>query len=164
MKKKKWLVFTPPEVGVIVFTLLIAVWLSWSNLERGWQLQRDINRKSDLGILSRALSNYYQIYEVFPRHSENFEVMGCGPEASMVCLGGHRWEDGAYIYLDSFPVESLPLSGRDWPSYGYRTNQAQNSFWLWAFLEREKDIELVSSQENCPGSWAKNQYVICHFN
>jgi hypothetical protein len=154
-------VFTPAERLVVILTLLVVILLSWWNLEKGMRLQRDLSRKADLERISQGLALYWQVYQVFPEAGPKGEVLACGPEGKLACAFKQKWEDANGVYLDSFPADPRFSPRFNWSNYGYRVDSQEGRFWLWAFLERASDEDIIPSQERCPGSWEENQYLIC---
>ncbi len=157
---KRLVLFTKMEVVVILVTLAIVFVLSWSNLNRGWRVQRDISRKIALDEISRGLKAYYLVYKHLPS-SENNNFFGCGTNGDSPCGWLTRWEDGQHIYLDKIPADPLAYAKNPWPHFGYQTNSDRSEFHLWAFLENADDPDLVTSWQRCPGKWQKNQIVVC---
>jgi hypothetical protein len=161
MKNKK---LTKAEILVIALTFLVVSWLSWLNFEKGKAIQRDGVRKTDLERIKWAIDSYFEVYGIYPKNSGDFEILGCGSEAEAVCKGGQEWRGEGIVYLEKFPIDPAVVAGLDWPNYGYQASRDQSQFWFWIFLERESDPDLASSQKQCPGSWQKNQYLVCSQN
>lgn len=158
MKNGQWRL-SVGEGLVILLTLLVVGGLSWSGLENSWRMRRDIGRKVDLGEISRSIEAYVRLHDRYPPSTEDDLISGCGLQSDQRCLWGARWFDEAYVYLEVLPEDERAEEG--WLNYGYRANEGRSCFYLWAFLERKVDEDILPSHQRCPGDWEENQFVAC---
>ena len=122
--------FTLIELLVVITIMSILTVITVSQFQSARQKARDVQRKSDLSSVTKALEMYYADYGRFPM------VVGVG--ISSASWGG-TFVDGSYVYMKIMPKENVS----SWPTYCYITNggATPTKFALLARMENEQDLE-----------------------
>lgn len=133
MKKEKIL-----EIGMIVVVLGFLGWITFKQFSLAEAKSRDIERKTSLHEVSKAIRLFYQDY-------------GELPEENLInSLWGKEWKDGDYIYMKTVPKENY-LEDKE---YCYEISGEGKEFYLLADLENKRDVNCASSLWTC----GDNQY------
>lgn len=140
-------------IGVLAAALLVVF-----NPLAQMQKARDSRRKTDLREIKTSLMLYNNICGIYPEASGE-KIKGCGSSCSVttVCEWGDPWTMGSTTYMKILPGD--PSSSQ---IYTYATEN--NSFRLFALLERKDDPAGSASQTQCgwnDGNNLTNEYVVC---
>lgn len=138
MKQRKVRGFTLIELLVVIAILGILTIITVSQFGTAQKKARDVQRKSDLNSVSKALLMYYADYGYFP------STTNLGPTDEAINInsmwGGGEFVDGAgYVYMKVMPKENF--SGRGLPEYCYEVSSDRKMFALFSTLENEMDSE-----------------------
>ena len=127
------------EVGFVGTVLLIVLGVSVVQVRIGEAKTRDAQRKADVNLVARAMSDYFGDHGVYPA-ADNGRIVACGFEGGEACEwgGGPVIDADGVVYLKNIPVE--PFSDKD-RKYVYESDG--KSFRIYARLEREKKADLT---------------------
>lgn len=144
--KKSCQGFTLIELLVVIFIIGILVALLLSNILGARQRAEDVQRKSEMQQLKKALRLYYNDNQRYPVQ-DNFPNPGEIFESS----------DGASVYMKQLPVDY---------SYTYHVSADGEEFRLVVELDNISDKEIQKSQDRCPKlsameDYADVDYVVC---
>lgn len=104
---------------------------------------RDVQRKTDLNSLGKALQMYYADYGVFPRAVEGkISIDNINP----VAWGGEFKDASGYVYMKVLPKENTLASSNP---FCYAVSTDFKKYALYAQLENTKDVECKSTILNC---------------
>lgn len=149
--------FTLIELLVVVSIIAMLTALIMVNFNAARERARDVQRKSDLDNVKKALRMYYNDNGLYPAHSTDNEIVGCGTGASPAACGwGSGWTRQTMTYMKVLPQDTI--QGQ---TYSYLQQSIGQDFRLWATLENKSDGEITKSQARCSGSWSVGQYVVC---
>jgi len=149
--------FTLIELLVVVSIIAMLTALIMVNFNAARERARDVQRKSDLDNVKKALRMYYNDNGKYPTNSVDNKIVGCGTGASpAACNWGSGWTRQTMTYMKILPQD--PIQGQ---TYSYQQQASGQDFRLWATLENKSDGDITKSQTRCSGSWSTGQYVAC---
>lgn len=135
--------FTLIEVLVVIFIIGILVSLILANILGARQRAEDVQRKSDLQQMQKALRLFYNDNQVYPTTDEL-------PEA------GEIFEVGDTVYMGRLPEE-----------FAYYVDNSEDTFRLVVTLDNPSDQDIAKSQARCPDNlsigYEDNDYVVCEY-
>ena len=141
--------FTLIELLVVISIIGLLAGLIISNVAGVRERARDVQRKSDLDQIKKALRMYYNDNNSYP--------------TSIPAAGSQFSGTGGMVYMKSVPGD--PSTGN---SYSYSVGTCTEDFRLIATLENKSDPGILKSQQKCvpnvcgaPAAYADNQYVVC---
>lgn len=134
--------FGKNEVVVIVGLLIAIGGVSFGQLKLGEIKTRDVQRKADLHLVSRAIVDYFKDHKELPKASGKGEIAACGSTANNPCTWGGETEmvdaEGV-VYLRNMPVDPQAGAGR---KYVYTVDAEKGKYRLYAALENARDVEI----------------------
>lgn len=119
------------EIVIVIIVVGILGLITWSQFDLAKKKSRDVERKSELHELSKAIKLYYADYNKLP------------DEELINNLFGKEWKDGNYIYMKQIPNETYTDQ-----EYCYKKYE-NNIFGLLANLENKKDIDCFGKSIEC---------------
>jgi len=138
--------FTLIELLVVISIIGILAALVMVNFNAARARARDVQRKSDLDQMKKALRLYYNDNNEYP------DPMPAG--------WGSPFESGGIIYMKLLPHDPLYDPGTGTPEYSY-SRIDENDFCLKATLENTADGDIAKSQSRCSGCGDGDNYVVC---
>jgi len=143
--------FTLVELLVVIAIIAILSVVSLASFTRVQIKARDVQRKSDLNAISKALMMYYNDYGFFPNTFEfgNVDVGFTGANKQ--------------IYMRENPID--PRDSNGWKKYIYLVSPSKTSFNLFADLENKDDSQCkdpaydVNGKTYCYGVSSPNTVV-----
>lgn len=159
-KGNKKLGFTLIELLVVISIIGVLSALILVNFNSARERTRDIQRKTDLDQIRKALKMYYNDYGSFPANDSRGKIIGCGSGATpVVCDWGGQWSRGGMIYM-----KILPKDPKEGQSYQYFQRSSGQDFCLWATLENTADSDISKSQSRCSTclSGGGGSFVVCN--
>lgn len=155
--------FTLIELLVVISIIGMLTALIMVNFNAARERARDVQRKSDLDQIKKALRMYYNDNGLYPTNSGDNKIVGCGTEASpTACSWGSIWTRQTMTYMKILPNDPIYKSDDpNSPRYNYQSSIDRQDFRLWATLENKSDGDITKSQARCSGTWTAGQYVVC---
>lgn len=135
--------FTLIELLVVISIIGVLASLVLVNFNAARERTRDVQRKSDLDQVKKALRMYYNDNNSYP-------------VAGVLSWGSVFQSTGGMVYMKILPQD--PTGGQ---TYSYQQQASGQDFRLWATLENKSDGDIVKSQARCSGTWSADQYVVC---
>lgn len=125
--------FTLVELLVVISIMSILTVITVSQFQTARKKARDVQRKSDLSSVNKALLMYFADYGKFP------ELAPDGIGISGAPWGGSFADTSGYVYMKVMPQEN----SINWPRYCYLPEAGQNpkKFALLAKMENDDDSE-----------------------
>lgn len=130
--KKSDMVFT----GCVILGIF---GISFFQLKIGEMKTRDLQRRADVELISRALRKYKEDVEVYPLEATGSgKIYACGDKGEGVCA----WNSGPLVgpentvYLTKLPGDPKESEGR---TYVYEVNPEPSHFRVYAALENGRD-------------------------
>jgi hypothetical protein len=127
------------EVTFVILVLLGIFGISFYQLKIGEMKTRDLQRRSDVDLVSRAVRKYRSDNGVFPLEATGSgKIYACGDKGEGVC----EWNGGPLVgpdntvYLNKLPGDPWDSRGR---TYVYETDQKREHFRVYAGLENRRD-------------------------
>jgi len=139
--------FTLIELLVVISIIGILAGLLISNMAGMRERARDVQRKSDLDQMKKALRMYYNDHNSYP---------------ASIPAAGSEFSEGEMVYMKMIPGDPSTDS-----SYGYYPCGASSpqDFRLVATLENKSDPGIGNSQQKCPQgcgvTYSTDSYVVC---
>lgn len=141
--------FTLIELLVVIAVIGILSSLIVVNFNAARERARDVQRKSDLNEVKKALRLYYNDNNVYPASlpdwGKPFESSG-----------------GEVTYMNALPVDPKP--GTTTPYVYDQVPADGQNFCLAATLENKSDQDIATSQVRCPDCGVSDEdtdYVVC---
>lgn len=130
------------QKGEIIFVgvvLAVIVMVSGVQLRTAEMKSRDVQRKSDVEVVGRALSAYLDDHKILPA-ADGGRVAACGFARNEACEWGQdAIEDiDGVTYLKKLPGD--PWSDKGW-KYIYTTNEERTKYKICISLEYKADKE-----------------------
>ena len=145
MRKKG---FTLIELLVVISVIGLLAALIMVNFNAARERARDVQRKSDLDQVKKALRMYYNDNNLYPING------------SLVWGNPFQSADGNMIYMKLLPQD--PANQGAAPTYQYTQAAEGQDFCLWATLDNKSDADIVNSQARCSSCGVnENDYVVC---
>ncbi len=126
------------EMVLIVLVLGFLGWFTAGQFSLAEAKSRDVERKSELHEVSKAIRLYYKDYGKLPS------------ESLINSLWGKEWKDGDYVYMKMIPKEDY-LKDKE---YCYQVSEDGKSFYLLTDLENKGDVDCSKTLWTC----GKGQY------
>ena len=153
--------FTLIELLVVISIIGMLTALIMVNFNAARERARDVQRKSDMDQIKKALRMYYNDYDGYPEHdadgSDN--ILGCGTEGTAPCSWDGDWTAGSanMVYMKILPNDPLAPDQR----YRYQVRAVDQDFCLWAELENRSDGDIADSKAHCSSvcSFGADEYV-----
>jgi type II secretion system protein G len=147
--------FTLIELLVVISVIGILAALIMVNFNAARERARDVERKSDLDQVKKALRLYYNDNNRYPENSGT-KIRACsGPVVTFDW--GDQFACSEMVYMKLLPVDPDPDSG-----YSYNQMASGQDFCLWATLENKSDGDIPESQARCSDcSVGESDYVVC---
>ena len=139
--------FTLIELLVVISVIGLLAALIMVNFNAARERARDVQRKSDLDQVKKALRMYYNDNNLYP---VNGTLTWGSPFQS---------SDGNMIYMKLLPQD--PVEGQ---SYSYSQNSDEQDFCLTAILENKSDSDITNSHTRCSsvcGVVGDDVYTVC---
>ena len=153
--------FTLIELLVVISIIGMLAALIMVNFNAARERARDVQRKSDMDQIKKALRMYYNDNGQYPTNSGDNKIVGCGTGVSpATCNWGSGWTRQTMTYMKILPQDPSYKQAGD-PSYNYSQVSPGQDFRLWATLENKSDGDITKSQARCTGIWSVGQYVVC---
>jgi len=165
--------FTLIELLVVISIIGMLTALIVVNFNAARERARDVQRKSDLNQIKRALRMYYNDYDGYPNTGSGNTIAGCGAAGDADCTwdGATGWTAGSdgMVYMKILSQDPL----YDDQSYSYYAgalscSEGTNDFRLVAVLANKSDQDIGESHtrcvDDCGFTWdtdEQNQYVVC---
>lgn len=121
------------ELGLIFLVLGCLGWFTWGQFSLAKARSRDIERKSELHEISKAVRLYYKDYGELPS------------EDLINSFWGKEWRDGDYVYMKMVPKEDYLIV----KEYCYQVASDGLSFYLFADLEDKGDSDCSEDLWKC---------------
>lgn len=144
--------FTLIELLVVISIIGILATLLISNVSGIRERARDVQRKSDLDQIKKALRMYYNDNNRYPLLAVIPAVGAAFTDAT-----------GNMVYMKSFPGD--PSTGL---TYTYSIGTCTDDFRIIATLENLSDSQITRSRQKCPVSlcgapaaYSAGQYAVC---
>jgi len=159
--KKKFSInngFTLIELLVVISIIGILTALIMVNFNAARERARDLQRKSDLDQIKKALRMYYNDNNQYPANSTDNKIIGCGTGGTpSTCEWNSVWSRNGMVYMNQIPAD--PSEGK---IYKYQQTSSGQGFCLWATLENKSDGDIAKSKARCSGcSVGTYDYVVC---
>src|SRR4030043_397290 len=152
--------FTLIELLVVVSIIGVLTALVMVNFNSARARARDVQRKSDLDQVKKALRMYYNDYDGYPEASEG-QIVAC--EGDETFAWGSQFACGDMVYMKTLPKDPDPDA-----NYTYEEGATDQDFLLRAALENKSDSDLCESQVHCGTAeneeacdWDLGWYVVC---
>jgi len=140
--------FTLIELLVVISIIGVLASLVLVNFNAARERTRDVQRKSDLDQVKKALRMYY--------NDNNFY-----PAANLVAWGS-SFQSGTMVYMKILPHDPSYQVATSPPEYNYTSSSPFQDFCLWASLENASDGDIVKSEARCSSCGrAMPDYVVC---
>ena len=154
--------FTLIELLVVISVIGLLAALIMVNFNAARERARDVQRKSDLDQIKKALRMYYNDSGLYPDTGLNNNIKACGnPTTTTFGWGTTAFSCSTMIYMKLLPHDPSWKEVGD-PDYNYNQNPSGQDFCLWAALENSSDGDLANSQTRCLGcGLADENYVVC---
>lgn len=149
--------FTLIELLVVVSIIGVLTALIMVNFNAARERARDVQRKSDLDQIKKALRLYYNDYGGYPEDTDDDEINACDPAETF--SWGSQFVCDEMVYMKILPADPQSDS-----SYRYSQAAAGQDFCLWAILENKSDGDITKSQAHCAscsGPTEDYNYVVC---
>jgi len=119
------------EIIIVLVVVGILGLITWNQFDLAKKKSRDVERKSELHELSKAIKLYYVDYNKLP------------DEELINGLFGKEWKDGDYVYMKEVPKENYTSQ-----EYCYKKYE-NNVFGLLTNLENKKDVDCFGKLIEC---------------
>lgn len=160
--KRKNFGFTLIELLVVISVIGLLAALIMVNFNAARERARDVQRKSDLDQIKKALRMYYNDKNSYPSGAD--KICGC---TEPTCTT-FAWGQGSFkcsddmVYMKLLPQDPAYQSDIGTPTYKYQEVTGNQDFCLWATLENKSDGDIAKSKTRCSGcSVGANDYVVC---
>jgi len=140
--------FTLIELLIVIAIIGILATLIMSNFNSARERARDVQRKSDLDQIKKALRMAYNDANSYPL-ANDFTFGVAYPQTS-----------GLYMKLVPHDPNYDADSGS--PEYQYEQKDSGQGFCLWATMENVSDAEIIKSHTRCSAcTVGLSDYVVC---
>lgn len=132
--------FTLLEILIVMLIIGLLAGLGLMSFGTVQQKSRDSRRKQDLVNISKALEAYYNDKASYPLGTTSGAIIACQINAEETCVWGEVWQNSTTgtMYMGELPTD--PVAGL---TYYYQS--AGNSYYLFAHLENEQDVDYVAA-------------------
>lgn len=141
--------FTLIELLVVISIIGVLASLVLANFNAARERTRDVQRKSDMDQVKKALRMYYNDNNLYPA--------GALP-------WGSAFQAGTMVYMKILPHDPSYQAAAGLPEYAYSQAAVGQDFCLWAGLENKSDGDIAKSQTRCSTCAvgdATVDYVVC---
>jgi type II secretion system protein G len=161
--KKKNFGFTLIELLVVIAIIGLLASLIMVNFNAARERARDVQRKSDLDQVKKALRMYYNDNNLYPTSNASNQIVGCIPVKSFAWGSPFQC---SMIYMKLLPQDPTCQLSTGIPTYKYQGVTVNQDFCLWATLENKSDGDIAKSKTRCSGcGFNPNDttpiYVVC---
>lgn len=121
--------------AVVLVTAGVALW----QLGLGEVKTRDVQRKSDVQLVARALYGYYEGHDDYPPAHDG-QIVSCGDSADQPCTWGKSgiMDEEGVVYMKKLPQDPYAAYGR---KYMYQSSEDRQNFRIFVALEHLRDGE-----------------------
>ena len=159
--KKKNLGFTLIELLVVISIIGLLAALIMVNFNAARERARDVQRKSDLDQIKKALRMYYNDMSLYPDTGGSNKIKACDNPTTTTFEWGAQFFCGSMTYMKLLSHDPGWKQTGD-PDYQYTQASSGQDFCLWTALENKSDGDMVKSKTRCSGcSVGANDYVVC---
>jgi general secretion pathway protein G len=154
--------FTLIELLVVISVIGLLTALIMVNFNAARERARDVQRKSDLDQIKKALRMYYNDSNLYPDTGGGNKIQACGnPTTTTFEWGSMAFTCSNMVYMKLLPHDPAWKEAGD-VDYSYTQAASGQDFCLWTALENSSDGDLTNSQTRCSGcGLAGNNYVVC---
>ena len=124
-------------VGGVVAAIMI---VSAGQLATSQAKTRDAQRKSDVELVARGLTSYYNDYKTYPPGTSDGKIVACGSRGLEVC----EWGEGTLVdekdvaYVKKLPKDPYWERGR---TYIYDVRPDRRDYRIYVALEYKRDAQ-----------------------
>ena len=162
--KKKNFGFTLIELLVVISIIGLLAALIMVNFNAARERARDVQRKSDMDQIKKALRMYYNDMSLYPETASSNKIKACGNPATTTFEWGSTFTCGSMTYMKLLSHDPGWKQTGD-PDYQYTQASSGQDFCLWTTLENKSDGNITSShtrcQANCNSIFTNDNYVVC---
>jgi len=152
--------FTLIELLVVISVIGLLAALIVVNFNAARERARDVQRKSDLDQVKKALRMYYNDNNLYPETGGGNKIRACGNPATTTFEWKTQFVCSGMIYMKLLPQD--PACQGSTPTYQYFQSGQGQDLCLWATLENKSDADIANSQARCSGcTVGVNDYVVC---
>ncbi len=153
--------FTLIELLVVISVIGLLAALIMVNFNAARERARDVQRKSDLDQIKKALRMYYNDNNLYPETGSGNKIRACGNPSTTTFEWGSSFVCGSMTYMKLLPQDPTWKQAGD-PSYNYNQTDSGQNFCLWATLENKSDGDIAKSKSRCAScSVGTSDYVVC---
>jgi len=158
--KRKNLGFTLIELLVVISVIGLLAALIMVNFNAARERARDVQRKSDMDQIKKALRMYYNDKNLYPE-TNGSRICGCDDPCTTFEWGTTAFACGGMTYMKILPQDPNYKAAGD-VNYSYNQSDSGQSFCLWTTLENKSDGDIAKSKTRCSGcSVGVSDYVVC---
>lgn len=148
--------FTLIELLVVISVIGLLAALIMVNFNAARERARDVQRKSDMDQIKKALRMYYNDKSLYPDTNNN-KICGCDDPCTTFEWGTMGFTCGSMIYMKLLPDD--PSVDQN---YSYQQADSGQNFCLWATLENKSDGDIAKSKSRCSScNVGVDDYVVC---
>ncbi len=153
--------FTLIELLVVISIIGLLAALIMVNFNAARERTRDVQRKSDLDQVKKALRMYYNDNTLYPETGSGNKIKACGNPPTTTFEWGSAFACGGMTYMKLLPQDPNFKQAGD-PTYKYTQADSGQNFCLWATLENKSDGDIAKSKSRCSTcNVGENDYVVC---
>ena len=154
--------FTLIELLVVISVIGLLTALIMVNFNAARERARDVQRKSDLDQVKKALRMYYNDSALYPDTGAGNKIKACGnPTTTTFEWGTMPFTCSGMVYMKLLPHDPAWKEAGD-IDYSYIQAASGQDFCLWTALENSSDGDLTNSQIRCSGCGLNgDDYVVC---
>jgi len=160
--KRKNLGFTLIELLVVISVIGFLAALIMVNFNAARERARDVQRKSDLDQIKKALRMYYNDKNLYPETSATGnKICGCDNPCTTFEWGTTAFACGGMTYMKILPQDPNYKEAGD-VNYSYNQSNSGQGLCLWTTLENKSDGDISRSKTRCSDcAVGQNDYVVC---
>jgi len=153
--------FTLIELLVVISIIGLLTALIMVNFNAARERARDVQRKSDMDQVKKALRMYYNDKTLYPETANGNKICGCDTPCTTFEWGTTAFACGGMTYMKLLPQDPIWKQAGD-PTYNYTQADSGQNFCLWATLENKSDGDITKSKSRCSAcSVGADDYVVC---